>query len=157
MTEDHISGTVSRRSLLAGAAGIAGLAALSACSSGGGTSQTVKFWNMPWGGTAFNPLDQKITLGYKPSAGLPAASYQAVQWANFTTTFATAIVSKTGPAVSSGSGTQAFQFGKQNYIAYADGLLQSWQKNGLYDDFLPGVLGSMKTDKGRWTVVSLAR
>jgi len=148
MTEDRISGTVSRRGLLAGAGGIAALAALSACSGGGGTSKTIKFWNMPWGGTAFSPLDQKITLGYKPAAGLPAASYQAVQWANFTTTFATAVVSKTGPAVSSGSGTQAFQFAKQNYIAYADGLLESWQKNGLYDDFLPGVLASMKTDKG---------
>ena len=71
-----------------------------------------------------------------------------MQWANFTTTFATAIVSKTGPAVSSGSGTQAFQFAKKNYIAYADGLLESWKKNGLYDDFLPGVLGTMKTGQG---------
>lgn len=148
MTDDRIFGTVSRRGLLAGAGGIAALAALSACSSDGGASGKVKFWDMPWGGTAFSPLDQKITLGYKPPAGLPAASYQAVQWANFTTTFATAIASKTGPAVSSGSGTQAFQFAVQNDIAYADGLLESWQKNGLYDDFLPGVLSSMKTDKG---------
>lgn len=148
MAEGRTFGTISRRSLLAGAGGVAALAALAACSPGGGASETLKFWNMPWGGTAFSPLDQKITLAYKPASGLPAASYQAVQWANFTTTFATAIVSKTGPAVSSGSGTQAFQFAVQNYIAYADGLLASWQKNGLYDDFLPGVLAGMKTDKG---------
>lgn len=148
MTEGRTFGTISRRGLLAGTGGAAVLAVLAGCSPGGGTSETIKFWNMPWGGTAFSPLDQKITLAYKPAAGLPAASYQAVQWANFTTTFATAIVSKTGPAVSSGSGTQAFQFAVQNYIAYADDLLASWKKNGLYDDFLPGVLGSMKTDKG---------
>ncbi|HEU5155832.1 MAG TPA: extracellular solute-binding protein [Streptosporangiaceae bacterium] len=149
MTEGSTFRAISRRGLLAGAGGVAALSALPGCSpGGGGTSDTIKFWNMPWGGTAFSPLDQKITLAYKPSAGLPAASYQAVQWANFTTTFATAIVSKTGPAVSSGSGTQAFQFAVKNYIAYADGLLESWKKNGLYDDFLPGVLGSMKTDKG---------
>jgi multiple sugar transport system substrate-binding protein len=149
MTEGRTYGSISRRGLLAGAGGVAALAALAACSTGGsGTSETIKFWNMPWGGTAFSPLDQKITLAYKPSGGLPAASYQAVQWANFTTTFATAIVSKTGPAVSSGSGTQAFQFAAKNYIAYADELLESWKKNGIYDDFLPGVLGSMKTDSG---------
>jgi ABC-type amino acid transport system permease subunit len=146
MTEGRTFGTISRRGLLAGLGGVAALSALAACSPGGGTSETIKFWNMPWGGTPFSPLDQKITLAYKPASGLPAASYQAVQWANFTTTFATAIVSKTGPAVSSGSGTQAFQFAVQNYIAYADGLLASWQKNGLYDDFVPGVLAAMKTN-----------
>ena len=149
MTEGRTYGSISRRGLLVGAGAAAALAALAGCSSGsGGSSETIKFWNMPWGGTAFSPLDQKITLAYKPSGQLPAASYQAVQWANFTTTFATAIVSKTGPAVSSGSGTQAFQFAVKNYIAYADELLESWKKNGLYDDFLPGVLASMKTDKG---------
>ena len=149
MTEGSTFRAISRRGLLAGAGGVAALSALPGCSpGGGGTAKTIKFWNMPWGGTAFSPLDQKITLGYKPAAGLPAASYQAVQWANFTTTFATAIASKTGPAVSSGSGTQAFQFAVKNYIAYADELLESWKKNGLYDDFLPGVIGTMKTDKG---------
>lgn len=148
MSEGQVFGTISRRNLLAGAGGFAALAALAACSPGGAASGKLKFWNMPWGGTAFNPLDQKITLAYKPPGGLPAASYQEVQWANFTSTFATAIASNTGPAVSSGGGTQAFQFAVQNHIAYADSLLESWKKNGLYDDFLPGILGTMKTDKG---------
>jgi multiple sugar transport system substrate-binding protein len=71
-----------------------------------------------------------------------------VQWASFTTTFASAVASGTGPAVSSGSGTQAFQFSKQHHIAYADDLLDSWKKNGLYDDFLPGLLDTMKTSDG---------
>ena len=143
--------TVSRRGLLAGAGGIAVLAALAACAPSGGAgggSGAIKFWNMPWGNTKFSPLDKKITLGYQPASGLPAATYQAVQWANFTTTFASAVASNTGPAVSSGSGTQAFQFAQQNRIAYADDLLASWKSNGLYDDFLPGLLDTMKTSRG---------
>lgn len=141
--------TVSRRGLLAGAGGLTVLAALAACASpGGGGSRPIKFWNMPWGNTQFTPLDKKITLGYRPASGLPAASYQAVQWANFTTTFASAVASNTGPAVSSGSGTQAFQFSQQNRIAYADELLESWKSNGIHDDFLPGILDTMKTSRG---------
>jgi len=141
--------TVSRRGLLAGASGLTVLAALAACApTGGGGSGTIKFWNMPWGNTQFTPLDKKITLGYRPGKGLPPASYQAVQWANFTTTFASAVASNTGPAVSSGSGTQAFQFSQQNRIAYADHLLDAWKSDGLYDDFLPGLLDTMKTPKG---------
>jgi multiple sugar transport system substrate-binding protein len=139
---------VSRRGFLALAGGLGATAALAGCGSGGSSGKAIKFWNMPWGGTAFNPLDKKITLAYKPKNGLPSASYQAVQWANFTTTFASAVASNTGPAVSSGSGTQAFQFAEQGKIAYADGLLESWKKTSLYDDFLPGLFDTMKTKKG---------
>ncbi|WP_243064308.1 ABC transporter substrate-binding protein [Humibacter sp. RRB41] len=140
----------SRRTFLSvAAAGIAS-AALAACSSGGSGASggTLKFWNMPWGGTAFNPLDKKITLAYKPASGLPSATYQEIQWSNFNQTFSSAVVSGTGPAVSSGGGTQAFQFATQDKIAYADHLIDSWKSNGLYDDFLPGLLDAMKTDKG---------
>ncbi len=142
---------ISRRAFasLAGAA-IASVA-LAACSSGGsssGSGSALKFWNMPWGNPSFNTLDKKITLAYKPTAGLPRATYQALAWASFTQTFATAVTSHTGPAVSSGGGTQAFQFAKQGFIAYADHLIDSWKSNGLYDDFLPGVFDAMKTDKG---------
>ncbi len=108
----------------------------------------MKFWNMPWGNTEFNPMDKKITTAYQPASGLPAATYQTIQWANFTQTFASAVASNTGPAVSSGGGTQAFQFGAEGKIAYADDLLNSWKSNGLYDDFLPGLIDTMKTTKG---------
>jgi multiple sugar transport system substrate-binding protein len=140
--------TISRRGLLTGAGGLSVLAALAGCSAGGASQKPIKFWNMPWGAVPFTPLDKKITLAYKPADGLPPATYQSVQWANFTTTFASAVASKTGPAVSSGSGTQAFQFAKQGHIAYADSLLDAWKKNGLYDDFLPGVIGTMHTTEG---------
>lgn len=130
---------------------MAATAALAACStggSGGGSVKPLKFWNMPWGGTQFNPLDKKITLAYKPKSGLPAATYQEIQWANFTQTFSSAVASNTGPAVSSGGGTQAFQFAAQGKIAYADSLLDSWKSNGIYDDFFDGLVDTMKTDDG---------
>jgi len=152
--EDIMSTTTtssfSRRAFLGMAGAGLATAALAACSSGGTASGggSMKFWNMPWGGTKFNPLDKKITLAYKPADGLPDVTYQEIQWSNFTQTFASAIASNTGPAVSSGGGTQAFQYAPKGKIAYADDLLDEWKKNGLYDDFLPGLLDAMKTDKG---------
>jgi len=148
----------SRRSFLQlSAAAVAAPAAFAACSNdgggggaggSGGSTEPLKFWNMPWGQTTFNPLDEKITKAYQPAEGLPPVTYQVIQWANFTQTFASAIASNTGPAVSSGGGSQAFQFEAQDKIAYADDLLESWKENGLYDDFLPGLIDTMKTDNG---------
>ncbi|GAB3609711.1 extracellular solute-binding protein [Humibacter ginsengiterrae] len=153
MASESTGAAFTRRGFLGLAGGVAATTLLAACSSGGGGStggsgKPLKFWNMPWGGTAFNPLDKKITLAYKPASGLPSATYQEIQWANFTQTFSSAVASNTGPAVSSGGGTQAFQFAHQGKIAYADNLLDSWKSNGLYDDFLPGLLDTMKTDQG---------
>ncbi|RKR76444.1 ABC transporter substrate-binding protein [Frondihabitans australicus] len=142
--------SVSRRGFLGLVGGAAAVTALAACTTGGASASggALKFWNMPWGGPAFNPLDKKITEAYKPSGSLPKATYQAVQWANFNQVFATSVASKTNPAVSSGGGTQAFLFDKQGFIAHADDLLDSWKSNGLYDDFLPGLLDTMKTPNG---------
>ncbi|MGN6744262.1 MAG: ABC transporter substrate-binding protein [Amnibacterium sp.] len=144
-----------RRTLLAGAGGIAAATLLAACSSGGGkggsgggSSQPISFWNMPWGGTTFNPMDQKITTSYKPKSGLPSVKYQEIQWANFTQRFSTAVASNTNPAISSGGGTQAFLFESQGKIAYADHLYETWKKNGIYDDFLPGLVDTLKTKNG---------
>jgi multiple sugar transport system substrate-binding protein len=119
-------------------------AATSSSSSGG----ELKFWNMPWGNTAFNQLDKQITQAYKPKDGMPKATYQEIQWANFLQTFSSAVSSNTGPAVSSGGGTQAFMFAHQGFIHYADNVIHSWKSNGLYNDFLPGLLNTMKTKQG---------
>jgi multiple sugar transport system substrate-binding protein len=115
---------------------------------GGGSSEPIKFWNMPWGSAAFNTLDQKITEGYKPEGGLPAVTYQVIPWANFNQTFASAVASQTNPAVSSGGGTQVFQYEDQGGIAYVDELYATWKSNGLYDDFLPGLIDTLKVEKG---------
>jgi multiple sugar transport system substrate-binding protein len=151
MATQSTGAAFTRRGFIGAASGVAATAFLAACSTGGGSSDSskpIKFWNMPWGNTEFNPADKKITLGYKPAAGLGAATYQVIQWANFTQTFSSAVASNTGPAVSSGGGTQAFQFESQGKIAYADDLLDSWKDNGLYDDFLPGLIDAMKVEKG---------
>ncbi len=143
---------MSRRAFATMAGGALTALGLAACSTGGGSGSgskgPIKFWNMQWGATAFQSLDRRITEAYKPKGDLPRAVYQSVAWQAFTQTFSTAIAANTGPAVSSGSGTQAFQFAKQGHIAYADDLIESWKGNGLYDDFLPGVFDTMKTDKG---------
>ncbi|MEZ2392032.1 ABC transporter substrate-binding protein [bacterium RCC_150] len=76
------------------------------------------------------------------------ASYQVIQWNNFYQTFSSAVASKTGPAVSTGGGFQAFQFEQQGQIAYADKVIDAMKKNGQFDDFLPGVLDPFKSDKG---------
>ena len=149
--DQSAAGGFSRRSFLGLGAALAGGAVLSACgggsaSSGGG--KALKFWDMPWGVTAYNDAAKKLTLDYKPSGGLPDATYQIIQWANFTQTFSSAIASNTGPAVSTGGGFQAFQYAAQGAIAYADNLIESFKKDGTFDDFLPGTVDSMKTDKG---------
>ncbi|GAA2752305.1 ABC transporter substrate-binding protein [Amnibacterium kyonggiense] len=141
---------ISRRTFAGVGLGAVAALGLAACSSssGAGSKGPLKFWNMPWGTPEFAKVDQQITEAFKPKSGLPAATYRSVQWSAFNQTFSTAVASNTGPAVSSGGGTQAFQFAKQGKIAYADGLLDSWKSTGLYDDFLPGLLDTMKTAKG---------
>jgi len=143
---------VSRRGFLGLAAGAAALPILSACgssgSSGGGGSAAMKFWDMPWGSTQYNVEAKKLVEGYKPAASMPSATYQEIQWANFTQTFSSAVASKTGPAVSSGGGFQAFQFAKQGVIAYADNVIATFQKDGTLTDFLPGLVEPMKTSDG---------
>ncbi|MDQ1561673.1 MAG: multiple sugar transport system substrate-binding protein [Actinomycetota bacterium] len=152
--ESQSSGAAfTRRGFIGLAGAVSATALLAACttgggSSGGGSAGVIKFWNQPWGGTTFNPLDKQITLAYKPPKGLGKATYQEIQWANFTQTYSSAVASNTGPAVSSGGGTQAFLFESQGKIAYADHLLDSWKKNGLYDDFLPGLIDTLKTKNG---------
>ncbi|MGI3780154.1 MAG: ABC transporter substrate-binding protein [Janthinobacterium lividum] len=149
------SGLSRRNFLQLGAAAVAAPAVLAACSKssggaggGGSSSEALKFWNMPWGQTTFNPLDQKITEAYAPATGLPKVTYQVIQWANFTQTFASAVASRTNPAVSSGGGTQVFQFEAQGGISYVDELYDTWKQNGLFDDFLPGLVDTLKLDKG---------
>jgi multiple sugar transport system substrate-binding protein len=143
-----------RRTLLGAGVSAAVVGALAACSttSGGGTSgkasQPLKFWNQPWGAPAFLTEDQRISAAYKPKSGFGKVSYRQVQWANFTQTYSTAVAGNSGPAVSSGGGTQAFLFENQKKIAYADDLLDSWKKNGIYDDFLPGLVDTLKTKNG---------
>jgi len=144
-----------RRTFIGVAGGVAASTLLAACSRGGGNTgggggggKALKFWNMPWGGTTFAPTDKKIATGWKGADGITSVTYQNVPWANFTQTFSSAVASNTGPAVSSGGGTQAFLFESQGKIAYADDAIASWESNGLKDDFLPGLLDTMKVKNG---------
>ncbi|GAB3397749.1 extracellular solute-binding protein [Humibacter soli] len=153
MTHDTFSGaSFSRRGFLGLAGGAAAVAALAACSSGGsggsGSGGHVTFWDMPWGTAAYNVAAKNLTEAYKPTGKNLPMHYQTIQWNGFTQTFSSAIASNTGPAVSTGGGFQAFQFAAQGAIAYADDLLETFKKNGTYDDFLPGVIEPFKTKDG---------
>ncbi|WP_202615849.1 ABC transporter substrate-binding protein [Arthrobacter sp. H-02-3] len=142
----------SRRGFLGFAAAAASAPLLAACGGGSasqsGGSGVIKFWDMPWATPAYNDAAKKIAEGYAPASGNLKASYQTIQWNNFYQTFSSAIASKTGPAVSTGGGFQAFQFEQQGQIAYADKVVEELKKNGQFDDFLPGVLEPFKSDKG---------
>jgi multiple sugar transport system substrate-binding protein len=134
---------------LAGAAALT--ASLSACAAGGGSSAasgTLKFWDMPWGPSAYAAEAEKLAKSFKGAGNVKDVSYQQVLWNGFNETYSSAIASKTGPAVSTGGGFQAFQFAAQGAVEYADKLIESFKSNGLHDDFLPNVLDAMKTPEG---------
>jgi multiple sugar transport system substrate-binding protein len=147
--------TFSRRSALGMAVAAAAVPVLAACTSSATTTTPkassqgpLKFWDMPWGTTTYNSAAEALTNSYKPDQGLPPVQYQTIQWANSYQTFAAAISSKTGPAISTGSGYQAFQFAGQGAIAYADSVVDKMKANGLYADFLPNLVDAMKTKDG---------
>ena len=102
---------------------------------------------MPWGTPQYNELGKKVVDGYTPPQGFGKATYQTIQWNNFYQTFSAAIASKTGPAVSSGAGFQAFQFAEQQQIAYADKLVESLKSDPALE-FLPALVDTLKTPDG---------
>ena len=71
-----------------------------------------------------------------------------MQWQDFTQTFSTAVGREHGPGGEQRRRDAGLPVRKAGKIAYADDLLESWRSNGIYDDFLPGVLDAMKTPKG---------
>ncbi|MDQ0801484.1 extracellular solute-binding protein [Arthrobacter sp. SLBN-112] len=142
---------VSRRGFLSLAGAAALTASLSACAAGGGSSAssgTLKFWDMPWGTSVYATEAEKLAKSFTGAGNVKDVSYQQVLWNGFNETYSSAIASKTGPAVSTGGGFQAFQFAAQGAVEYADKLIESFKSNGLYDDFLPNVLDAMKTPQG---------
>lgn len=159
MTTQSPHNSFSRRRFVGLLGTVSATAALAACSAGGAgssTAQPIKFWNMPEGNAKFNPLDRKIVEAYKPKSGNGPATYRVVEWANFVATFATAVAANTGPAVSSGGGTQVFQYVAKDKIAFADHLMETWKSNGLYDDFVPGLLDALKTSDGHQAAIPQA-
>lgn len=148
--DNGVRSGVSRRTVLrSGALAAASFPLLAACGSkSSGGASALKFWDMPWGAEDYVNAEKKLVASYKPAANLPTAEYQIIQWDGFYQTFSAAIASKTGPAVSSGGGFQAFQLADQGAIAYADAVVDAMKKNGMYDDFIPGLIDSFKTDKG---------
>jgi multiple sugar transport system substrate-binding protein len=141
---------LSRRTLLGGIAGTAGVGLFGGCGGGGGaggagaTSGTIKFWDTVWGPAEYISTAESLVNGYKsPSDGFNA-QYQSVDWGNWYQTFSSALASNTGPAVSSGASTQAYQFYDQGQIAPSDALFAKYEEDGTLDDFQPGVFDILR-------------
>jgi multiple sugar transport system substrate-binding protein len=138
--------TPNRRGFLGGAAGLGALAMLSACGAGSkpaAPGARFTFWDMQWGGSDYAQRVGKIVGGWHPSDGA-SAKYQSIPWTNWYQTFASAIAAKIAPAVSSGAAFQPFQFFQQGAIEPSDGIIAKLKKAGIYDDFLPGTIDSLK-------------
>ena len=97
---------------------------------------------------SYNPAAKALVGTYKPTGSNLPATYQEIQWANFTQTFSSAIASKTGPAVSTGGGFQAFQYAQQGAIAYADNLIKTCSRTARSTTSCPNLVDAMKTPKG---------
>lgn len=138
--------TLNRRGFLGGAAGLGAIAILSACGAGSTPAAPggqFTFWDMQWGGANYAQSVGKIVDGWHPSNGA-SAKYQNIPWTNWYQTFASAIAARTAPAMSSGAAFQPFQFFQQGAIEPSDGIIAKLKKAGIYDDFLPGTIDSLK-------------
>jgi multiple sugar transport system substrate-binding protein len=144
---------LSRRGFIGAGAAAAVSIGLAACAPGGGggrssASGSLKFWDMVWGtGTPYTNASRKIANAYKPAGKNLGVTYQSVPWNNWYQTFTSAAASKTTPAVASGAAFLPFYFLEQGAVAPADNLVKLLDKKGT-NDFLPGLLPAMKTDKG---------
>ena len=85
----------------------------------------MKFWDMPWGTPPYNDAGQEDRRGVHAAGGNRQGRVPEHPVEQLHQTFSSAIASKTGPAVSSGGGFQAFQFADQGEIANADKLSSS--------------------------------
>ncbi|MCX5515728.1 ABC transporter substrate-binding protein [Kaistia algarum] len=111
-------------------------------------AEEIKFWDMVWGtGATYTAAAKELVGSYQPSGDNLGVRYQSIPWANWYQTFTSAAASRTTPAVSSGAAFLPFYFIEQGVIAPADDVVAGFDKSGT-NDFLPGVLDAMKTDKG---------
>ena len=139
---------LTRRALLGGAGSAALVSLLSACAgSAGGSGGSIKFWDLPWGTQAYTAAAKKLALGVSLGKGL-TPTYQVVQWNNFLQTFASALSTGNGPAVSTGGPALSVQFAAKGWVENVDDVIAEWKKSGLYDDFLPGSFDPYKTANG---------
>jgi multiple sugar transport system substrate-binding protein len=141
---------LSRRRFLAmaGAASVLPVL-LEACgnSSGSGSSGsgTIAFWDGEVGTGQLNTEAKKLTDAWKD--GNYTGSYELLT-GNLYEVIEAALAANKGPAVAGGYAYQAFQFADQGDIHYADNVVDAMQKNGQYDDYLPGLFPQLKTSKG---------
>jgi multiple sugar transport system substrate-binding protein len=148
----------SRRDLLkygaAGAAATLAVPALAACapgSSSAGSSSTITFWDMDWGGTESSYESAALTLIKQYEKANPGITvdYRIVPWTTFYEVFATAVAGGTTPDISTGATFQGFQY-DADVLALND-VVADWKKDGTYQDLLPGTVQAQQDSTGKVT------
>ena len=114
-------------------------------SSGSGGSGTISLWDGEVGTGQLNTEAKKLVTAWKD--GSLTGGYELLT-GNIYEVIEAALAANKGPAVAGGYAYQAFQFADQGDIHYADHVVEMMQKNGQYDDYLPGLFPQLKTSKG---------
>jgi multiple sugar transport system substrate-binding protein len=117
----------------------------SSSSSGSGASGTISLWDGEVGTGQLNTEAKKLVTAYKD--GSLTGGYELLT-GNIYEVIEAALAANKGPTVAGGYAYQAFQFADQGDIHYADNVVATMQKNGQYDDYLPGLFPQLKTSKG---------
>lgn len=156
------AGGLTRRDALTRAAGL-GAAALvpagllsqpgvaSAAIGRAASGTTIQFWDMPWGGPAYENTAQALVNQYNTlmqSKGV-TVNYRLLSWETYYETFQTAISSGTTPDVSTGATYQGFQYASA--LAPLNSVAKLWHKNGTSKDLVLGSLAAQYDSHGKLT------
>jgi multiple sugar transport system substrate-binding protein len=117
----------------------------SSSSGSSGASGTIAFWDGEVGTGQLNNEAKPLIAAWKD--GKIGASYD-VMTGNDYEIIEAALAANKGPQVGGGYAYQAFQYADQGDILYADDVVAQLQKNGVYEDYLPGLFSQFKTAQG---------
>jgi len=101
---------------------------------------TLNFWDMQWGVSEYAVAAQKIVDRYNQEHPNVHVVYRSVPWANWFSTFTTAVASGSAPDISTGAGFQAVYFFSQDVVLSVDDLVKEIGE----DAFVPGTLDACR-------------
>ena len=97
---------------------------------------TLNFWDMQWGVSEYAVAAQKLVDRYNQEHPNVHVVYRSVPWANWFSTFTTAVASGSAPDISTGAGFQAVYFFSQDAVVPVDDVVKEIGE----DAFVPGAL-----------------
>jgi len=154
MAEDARLRTSRRDFLKLSAAGAAVVTGISACAPGSnssGSTNTIQFWDMDWGGTEAPYEKAALTLIREYERANPGITvdYRIIPWTTYYEVFATAVAAGTTPDISTGATFQGFQYDSD--LVGLNSVVSQWKKNGTYSDIVPGSIQAQVDPAGKVT------